>query len=228
MSGIVLKDRDNGQIIDSDWFDRIHAVICGDIVPRNAGGAAQNFAATLGEPLLKWLKAHVANGYWKCGDIKKHLPYAGTAPIGQGWMLCDGRLINQASYDAEHGGGSWATYVGVSPLQGKYLPNFVMPIGALTTPQTGAAPFGATQDDHTVFNHNHKIYEKRASSLEDKTFDANGNPIDITQAYTGGTLGATHSTTTAVPADDQYTQKTDADFSFTPWGINTYFYMRVI
>lgn len=110
-------------VIQASTFNKLIAAIKGDFIPRNASGTAQTLIGSLGSTTFKWLKAHIESGYWSTGDIKQHHTYNGIASPGHGWMKCNGRLINQANYDLEHGEGSWATYVGSSILDGKFLPD---------------------------------------------------------------------------------------------------------
>lgn len=80
---------------------------------------------SLGTNEWKWRKGFIQSGYFSCGDIKAHYSYNGRVSAGHGWMLCDGRLINETNYDAEYGSGSWDSYIVTSPLDGKYLPNLI-------------------------------------------------------------------------------------------------------
>jgi hypothetical protein len=125
MGSDTIPDRANGNIIDEDWFDVIQRALKGDLIPRNSSGVAEDIAGSLGSATYWWKKAFIKSGYWTIGDYKFHQDYNGLCTPGQGWMLVDGRIINQANYDAEHGAGSWAIYVGSTILDGRYLDNAV-------------------------------------------------------------------------------------------------------
>jgi len=106
-------------------------------------------------------------GQWQVGDIKSRYSYNNLIPVNQAWMLCDGRQVTIANYDAEHSSGSWTTYigssVGVSPIANLYLPqlcNNYLPIGASTTSEAGTSTlstFGlvSTNNNITIAAHSH-------------------------------------------------------------------------
>ena len=106
-------------------------------------------------------------GQWQVGNIKQRYSYNNTVPVEQGWMLCDGRQVTIANYDAEHSSGSWTTYigssVGASPIANLYLPqlcNNYLPIGASATSEAGTSAlstFGlvSTNNNITIAAHSH-------------------------------------------------------------------------
>lgn len=205
MSTDTIPSRTNGQIIDATWFNVIQSVLGGNFVPRVSAGSATTEAGSLGDGTFNWLKAFIQSGYWTAGDIKIHHSYNGAAPPGHGWMLCDGRQITQANYEAEHGAGTWNTYVGSSPLANKYLPDFAnagqgrYPMGASTTTADGsvAIPSAGNADHnvnlshyHTVDPHGHKWYHGTGSqTTSDTTFDSNGNAINVPTSGTTKNAG---------------------------------------
>jgi len=166
----TLTSVSSGQIIKPSHINQFVTALGGDIVPRNVSGVATTNAGSLGSDTYEWLKAWIESGYWVVGDIKMHHTFNGTAEstCGQGWMLADGRVINETNYNTEHGAGSWDTYVGSSPLDGRNLPDMAgkYPIGSATTTQDGTAPITFVgnasnqiniQHSHTVDSHTHDM-----------------------------------------------------------------------
>lgn len=155
MGNNTIPVRANSQVIDETWFNILISVMSGDLTPR-LGNAASANAGSLGNPALPFLRAAISAGYWAAGDYKYHNSYNGLCPAGEGWMLCDGRQITLANYDAEHGAGHFATFItgagGGTPILNKFLPNFSTAqgryaVGSPTTPQDGSiaiTPVGNT------------------------------------------------------------------------------------
>lgn len=200
MGSDTITARSNGQTIDETWFNIIRSALAGDQFPRNTNGVTESLAGSLGSSTYKFLKMFVASGQWTCGDIKYHHTYNGLTglEIDHGWMLCDGRVVGSATYDAEHGSGTWATYIITSPLDGKYLPNMVdrYLVGGSVTTQTGTSAFttvgnvGHDKDishthnhTHTVNSHNHQwmqIQENYFSTIDrNAAWDTNGNTLQL-------------------------------------------------
>lgn len=154
----------------------------GDLVPRVAG-APTDAGGSLGNSTYKYAKAHVESGYWSAGDIKAHHSYNGATPIGQGWMLCNGDLCVKAIYEVTHGVGSWDTYIGSSPLDGLYLPNLLdrYPMGAATTPQTGASTITGVGNSGSQVNitHNHQWYNATTAGAADQSFNGSGALLNL-------------------------------------------------
>lgn len=215
MGSDTLVARTNGQTIDETWFNVIRSILSGDIFARNANGVVESLSGNLGSETYKFLKAHIASGYWKCGDLKIHNTYNGLTgcEIDQGWMLCDGRVIAGSSYDVEHGSGSWNTYIITSPLDGRYLPNYTNRyiVGASATTQTGTSAFTTVGNashqininhthtiahTHTV-NHSHMLwqYDENFSNPLDRyrVFDVDGTA----QIFNSGVFGATSASATS-------------------------------
>jgi hypothetical protein len=162
-----------------------------DFVPRNSSGTPTNIGGSLGSSTYKWLKSFVESGYWRAGDLKMHHTYNGTVVCGEGWMLSDGRVINQANYDTEKGAGHWATYVVSSPLDGKYLPNFTgrYGVGKATTTQDGTVAIttvgnASNQVDishtHTVANHVHQWLVDQGTSTNNASYNSGGSQTNFT------------------------------------------------
>lgn len=205
----TLATKSDGQIISSSDINQYKTAFGADMVPRNTSGAATDEGGSLGTASLKWLKAFIASGYWDAGDIKAHHTYDGATPVGQGWFPCDGTIINETNYDAIHGAGSWAAYVGSSPLDGKYAPdledkylvgsNVTNDNGSVSIPSVGNS--GSTvnlQHSHTVNSHTHT---GPSHTHRWTVFDING--------FSGGTFASNGST--AVP----YNANTDTSTSLT-------------
>ncbi|OFZ54981.1 MAG: hypothetical protein A2428_03145 [Bdellovibrionales bacterium RIFOXYC1_FULL_54_43] len=158
MSTNRLKLRIDGQPMDVSWFNSIKEAISGALVPRHFETSLPTAeAANLGSPTWRWKRIYRRAGGLYAGCIKAKYDYAGAVLIEQGWMRCDGRIVSQANYDAEHGAGSWAAYIGTSPLQGKYLPNFATTyIGHKPGAKpTGDVPFVPTGSNMFDFEHAH-------------------------------------------------------------------------
>lgn len=150
---------ETGPIIQLSHVNKFKTALSGDLVPRDSSGNVVTLAASVGTTVYKFLKVFAESGYWSAGDIKAHHSYNGLVGAGEGWMLCDGRVISEANYNTEHGSGHWATYVGSSPLDGKYLPDCTDKylVGAATTTQAGTIAIT------TVGNTNHSITVEHSS-----------------------------------------------------------------
>lgn len=123
MSTESIPTRKPRQTIVQAWLNLIRSVVAVDIVPRATGGGPLANAGPLGSSTYKYKRAYVFVGYFGPGDIEFMYDYNGTLTVPEGWMLCDGRQITESNYNTEHGSGKWATYIGSSPLNNKYLPN---------------------------------------------------------------------------------------------------------
>lgn len=228
-----LPTRTNGQIIDESWFNAITRLLLDYVVPRNsADGSTLDLAGSLGTPVLRWVKAFVSEGHWSVGDYKMHHSYNGAVGPGEGWMLCDGRVISEANYDTEHGAGSWDTYIGTSPLDGKYLPDFDDRyfLGKATTTQDGSGAITAVGNLNSRLDmtHIHKAFESNAANTNDQVWDSAGSLVTMSKA------AAKSGATTHYLADDSggadmYTQdNTAAGIDIRPDSIEVQIYMRII
>ena len=135
------------------------------------------------------------------GDYKEHNSYNGILPVGAGWMLCDGRIINEASYNSEHGAGKWALDIGTTVLEGLYLPDFdnKFSVGGDTTTQTGASPITSEGNaDHEInLRHNHQWMKGdinfSGNRDRNRTWDSAGNEINLVKYTTDETqAGSPH------------------------------------
>lgn len=168
-SGTNTLSSVSGGRVQTSHVNQFYTALNQDVVPRNSSGAPTNVGGSLGSSTYAWLKAWVESGYWSAGDIKMHHTYNGTVGCGQGWMLADGDVINETNYDAEHGAGSWDTYVVSSPLDGKYLPNFngKYATGANTTTQAGTIAITSVGNASNVVNIAHTHTADHAHDLQD-------------------------------------------------------------
>lgn len=172
-----------------------------NVVPRNSSGVATDEAGSLGTSTFEWKNANIVTGYWQAGDIKCHHTFNGLLPVAQGWMLMDGRIINLANYDAEHAAGNWVTYIGSSPIDGRFLPdmNNKYIIGVGTTAQDGTAPITSIGNTSHEINiaHTHNVdgnkWYDNVPSANDVSFDVDGNIQQFgdasTEAFNGIAFG---------------------------------------
>lgn len=227
-----IKTRSNGQPIYPAWFNVIFDAIQGDIVPRNSVGKVESLSGSIGSSLFNWMRAYIAAGDFDCGDFKLHHSYNGAVGPGQGWMLCDGRVINEANYNTEHGAGSWDTYIVSSPLDGKYLPDLDAKylVGASTTTQSGASPITSVGNAGNVadLSHNHQIYDVQGNNLAGRSYASNNSFIDLSAvAKSGAAETITKASNISVP--DMYTTKhLTSTEDIRPPSIEVQIYMRII
>lgn len=162
MGLINLPTRANGQNVDETWFNRLKSALVGAFVPRNAAGSPTDEGGSLGSSSYKWKKAHITSGHLFVGAMKMKYRYTSVSvPIDKGWMLADGRIINQVNYDAEHGAGAWVSHgVASSPVAGKYLPNcdgkYLRGVtGLVNDTQNGASPIASVGNATADISHTH-------------------------------------------------------------------------
>lgn len=241
MGNQALTARSNGQTITESWYDDLARALAGDLYPRSSDSTPTNIAAALGSALKRWKRLNAASGEYTAGSMKFRLSYNGLVSPGRGWMLCDGRQINRANYDAEWGEGSWDDDIVASPLEDKYLPPMVnrYAVGAASVAQDGSValtPVGNV--DHQTLRHNHQWYESNGSGSNDGTgeFDVPFPGIfgsSFGHAFgsksTGKTLEQFDIATTAAPnpPPNSYTDMM-ADFDIKPRSIPVLWYMRII
>ena len=182
----TLPSRADATTIVATWFNVLRSALNGDLVPRASTGVATANAGSLGTVTYPFLRAEIASGQWILGDIKAHHTYNGAAPIGHGWMLCDGRVITEANYNTEHGANTWATYIVSTALLNKYLPGLTNKylVGAATTTQDGSGVITGVGNSshqiniahtHTGGAHVHNWYYPQAGAgIGDLTYDGNG------------------------------------------------------
>ena len=233
--------------IETSHVNQYFNALTGDVIPHNTSGVATDEAGSLGSSTYKWLAVRIESGGWEAGDLKAHYTYNGTVYCGQGWMLANGNVINEANYDAETGHitGDWDTYIISTPLENKYLPNMggKYLIGVATTSQTGAFAITTVGNvghsipvhNHTVNAHNQMWWDGESNAV-DNWFDVNGSPIDMIAggggpSYGWGNIIATYSymdsdnfyTTNSTPALVNMVTK-----DLRPESIEVQYCMRVV
>jgi len=169
-------------------------------------------------------------GQWQVGNIKQRYSYNNTVPVEQGWMLCDGRQVTIANYDAEHSSGSWTTYigssVGASPIANLYLPqlcNNYLPIGASATSEAGTSAlstFGlvSTNNNITIAAHSHTYNISHTHNVISTTVSFISADYDVLYANNNSySSGAT--STSVTPA---------VTFDVTPKSSKVQYYMKII
>lgn len=151
------------------------------------------------------------------GNTKLHHTFNGAAPVGRGYMICNGDIINSTNYDAIHGSGAYTRdNVATSPVVGKYTPNMVdkFAVGAASTAQVGSSAItsvGLVGHILATANHLHKWYDSTAVNVADTSFDASGNSATIhgKNKSTGGHIVTSSASTpgevTSGPLDHLYT-----------------------
>lgn len=231
MGSATLTTRANGTEVQDSWFDTILAALALNIVPRNSSNVATTIGASLGTLLLPWKRLHVRTGHWRAGDTKMHHSFNGLVAVGQGWMLMDGRIVNQTTYDAEHGAGSWTTYIGSSQFEGKYLPSQPgrYQVGATTDGQDGVTPFTAQGAPGNVgqIQHGHRWYKSNAITDPDQNYDAAGAARAFAQGANKLNLQSLSVSANGTTVD-MYTDQQLSAISVQPESIETQMYMRII
>lgn len=186
-----LPTRADLDIMDAPWWNLFQAALSGDLVPRDSSAVATDLAANLGTAALRWKRMQVKSGYFSIGDIKYRNSYNGLTSPGAGWMLCDGRVINETNYDLEHGDGAWASEVVSSSIEGKYLPSLIAryAYGVSTTTQDGSVaitPVGNAS--HSInLEHNHQWYGNNGAGSADTVWNSSGasTTLSVVQFVTG-------------------------------------------
>lgn len=124
------------------------------------------------------------------GEIKSYHSFNGTVSTPRGWMLVNGDVVNEASYNALHGAGAYAEDgVADSPILDKHLPNLVghYEVGVAETTQDGTAAIttvGNTDHvsdlshSHTVNSHNHK-WHGYGGSDDSYYYNASGTVVSF-------------------------------------------------
>lgn len=194
MGSGALPTRADLDVMDAAWWNAFQDAIKGDFVPRDASTAvAGDYEASLGSALFRWKRLNVKSGHFSVGDIKYRHSYNGLTSPGAGWMLCDGRQITEANYDAEHGAGAWAEQIGTSSLEDKFLPNLIAryAVGKAATSQDGSiaiTPVGNTS--HLInLRHGHQWYQNNGAGSHDTVYDSNGAATTLSSTFTSNLSG---------------------------------------
>ena len=243
-----LSTKNDGDVISADDPNQFKTALDSDLVPRNSSGVPTDEAGDLGTSSLKWRRAEIASGFFFPGMMVPVHTYNDTVTPGQGWMKCDGRVINEENYNTEHGAGSWDKYIGSSDLDGKYLPDMTDNIylaGTDETTQDGSSALTTIGESgsiidfshtHTV-DHNHKYVKFNGIGEIPQIYDASGNLITPTAGanqtvdspFSAGSNGSNNPV-------DLYTEKVAAvtssaggsTQSVKPESLEVIWYMRII
>lgn len=114
-----------------------------------------------------------------------------TLDIPRGWMRCNGEVVNETNYNAEHGSGAYAADgIASSNLLNKYLPNMTdkYAVGATSTTQDGTVAIttvgnaGSIIDfshTHTIGSHTHGTLPLIYSGVERSGAIGAGSPVVV-------------------------------------------------
>lgn len=183
-----------GQIIRASHHNSIISAAKEDWVPRNSSGVATDEGGNMGTATYRWKRAYIVAGYLPTGSIMPWYDYNGAITLPQGWMTCDGSIVNETNYDTQHTAGDWDEYVVSSPLDGKYLPNLNDKALHGTTGSTqagsGAITFAGNASHqvniaHThTLNHNHQWMIWSAISQSMSSYDSGGTAAGLDESGT--------------------------------------------
>jgi hypothetical protein len=202
LAGTNNLPTETADIVQRTHVNKFKTALSGDLVPRDSSGNVGTNTAGLGTSTYHFTKAFITSGAFSAGDIKAHHSYNGAAPIGDGWMLCDGRQVTQSNYDTEHGAGSWANFIVSSPLLNKYLPNMTSRylVGKATTTQSGSSAITAVGNTSNTIDlhHSHTYnlgggqwYKGQSGTSNDQSWDnctLGGTFVDIAQGTAKNSL----------------------------------------
>jgi hypothetical protein len=236
MGSGALSTRANLAVMTAAWWNVFQSALAGDIVPRDGTATAADLAGSLGSATYPWQRMQIKSGHFRLGDVKFRHSFNGLLTVGEGWMLCDGRQITQANYDAEHGAGAWAAHVVSSPLLNKYLPNLIgrYAVGKAATSQDGSAAITNVGNPSSIVSlqHSHRWYQNNGAGASDQTFDSSGNARSVARgtaknANVGGVLAYSQTGTASFPT--AYTDmRLGSSVSIQPESIEVQPYMRII
>jgi len=200
----------------------------GTVMPINESTAtASNGEHDIGTTDHKFKKAHIESGYFTVGMQMPIQTYNGLVTAPQGWMKMDGRIINEANYDAEHNAGDWDAFIASSILDGLYLPDATdntYLIGVTATTQGGTATISSVGDHE----HIHQWYDFVGQESTDFSFGLSGGASGISYieaTATGQGLSVLKSGDTGEKLGADY--YTDVK-SNLPKSIKSVYYMRII
>lgn len=243
----------DGTAIPASDHNSVQEAMANDIVPRNTSGVPTANQGDLGTSTYPFKGAEITTGYFFAGQIMPMHTFNGLLSPGHGWMKCDGRVVNETNYNAEHGAGTWATYVGSSPITSRNLPDltgekYLQGVASTTDDGTVAMPIygNSTNEisvgDHSHFmgQHNHQWYVGRDATTDDQTYNSGGSAVTVPAgtAKTGG--GAVHiprNNGTGTGVGDSFTSDSGGSTltglggtftrSIRPASIRVVFYMRI-
>lgn len=157
MSTETIPDRTPGQTIQFSWVNLIRSIVSLDFIPRSLSGQPRANYSRLGSASYKFSRLHVQLSHLGLGDVFHFHDYGGNVTLPQGWMICDGSVINESNYDAQHATGDWDKYVVSSVLGGLYLPSTDLTYikGKTGTLQAGSAPITTVGSNTANMSHSH-------------------------------------------------------------------------
>lgn len=217
MSADNIPTRQNGQYIDSSWFNIWRKVFISLFVPRNTSGQPTANAGGLGTSTYKFKRMHVASGHLFCGFIKYKYDYNGAVALEAGWFPCDGSIINQTNYDAIHGSGKWAADIVSSPLNGKYSPDLddVYLVATDGDTENGSAPIATVGVSSNAIDPTHNHSNSIANNSVSTT------PPTLAGALTDTIANVPHNHSVTIPSSL-------STKDFTPETITAKAYIRII
>lgn len=212
----TVPDRASQQRMKLSWINNFRDVLIGDFVPRGISGSPRVRAGRLGSTTYKWKRAYIQLGYLGVGDVINFMDYAANIPLPQGFMLCNGVIINEANYDAQHSAGDWDNFIVSSVLDGKYLPNMADTYvrGKTGTLQSGASAITKVGSNTSNFSHTH------GGAI---TSSANGGSNYHNDPFDGGSFMTDNHTHTLTLAS-----ALSATQTIRPASIETKFIMRIV
>jgi len=216
MGSETIATRDSQRVMRYSFINIFRDALIGALMPRQISGAVRDLSGRLGTPVYKFERLHVQLGYLGIGDVFAWIDYAGAVPLPQGWMLCNGQIINEANYNAQHNAGDWANFIGSSSIDGKYLPNMtgVYAAGKSGALQSGSIPITTSGSHVRDFSHNHGGV---------KTTSTSGNV---------GTVGGLIPLLAVMPGNHSHSVTIVSDWSaaqdIKPDSVQAQFIMRII
>ena len=224
----------------AEWYNLFQRAISQDLYPRaSSDGTPTNETASLGSAAYRWKKLNAKSGEFSVGSIKWRMSYNGLVTPGHGWMLCDGRQIGKATYDAEHATGDWDSKIIASILEDKYLPDMRNRylVGAAAVAQTGDSPITSIGAPGNLgLAHHHKIIFSSSNINSVFVHDNYGYGAQLGGAFTnvtygvhtGGNKGLTVNVGSGSnnPPANAHTEAWSIDIR--PESIAVLFYMRII
>ncbi len=172
----TIPDRGSGQRGKFSWLENLRQSFVGTFAPRGISGIPRANYGRLGSSTYPWKRAHIQMGYLGIGDVFAWHDYAGNVDVPQGYMLCNGVIVSQANYDAQHAAGDWANYIGTSPIATLYLPDMDQTYikGKSGTLQAGTVAITKVGANTQNFQHNHGS-PKTTTAAGGSVYNNNGN-----------------------------------------------------
>jgi len=204
----TIPDRKRRHTIQKSWLNNFRDVLSGNFIGRYLNGEVRADYARLGNQTYKWKRANIYIGHLQLGSVLPFYDYAGVFAVPQGWMLCDGSIINETNYDSQHNTGDWDEYIVSTALSGKYLPNMNAKFIASTGDSlaTGAAPI-ASVGSHT-FNASHDHTGSTNTGIS-------ASSIFFTPAGTRNIPNLSHTHTVSIPSDLSATLNKEPEYILT-------------